>query len=167
MDDPRWNLHGKFWIYFVKDDPIRGPNIFVGIILYSNETGYWNAYPSGSGVFATITFKIIYQERGLEKPPLTCGLTLNETMIINDEIEEVSHSLQHGLYEIYPTNIRDINYDGKVDMKDIGAVARAFGEFPGRPRWNPAYDINGDDKIDMRDIATVAHNFGWRPTYDP
>lgn len=63
MDDPRWNLHGKFWIYFVEDDPIYGPNILVGIILYSNETGYWNAYPSDTS--ATIKFKIIYQERGL------------------------------------------------------------------------------------------------------
>jgi parallel beta-helix repeat protein len=167
MKDTRWNLEGTWFISIVEDDPIYGPNVLVGMMLWPNSTGYWNAYPSGSGVLATITFKIIYQERGLEKPPLTCGLTLNETMIINDEIKEVPHNLLHGLYEIYPTNIGDINYDGKVDMKDIGAVARAFGEFPGRPRWNPAYDINGDNKIDMRDIATVARNFGWTPTYDP
>jgi hypothetical protein len=31
----------------------------------------------------------------------------------------------------------DLNMDGKVDLKDIVLAARAFGEFPGRPRWNP------------------------------
>jgi hypothetical protein len=54
----------------------------------------------------------------------------------------------------------DINIDGKVDMKDIGLAARAFGETPTRPRWNPMADENEDGKIDLRDIAIVAKNFG-------
>ncbi len=56
--------------------------------------------------------------------------------------------------------IGDVNGDNKVDMRDIGVVARAFGSQPGHPRWNPDYDINTDGKINMRDIALVAHNFG-------
>lgn len=71
------------------------------------------------------------------------------------------------LVHVVARAIGDINCDGKVDMKDIGAVARAFGEFPGRPRWNPAYDVNGDRKIDMIDVALVARNIGWKPTCDP
>lgn len=52
-------------------------------------------------------------------------------MIIDDEIEEVPHNLQHRVYENYPTNIGDINCDGKVDMKDIGLVSRTYGSMPG------------------------------------
>jgi len=54
----------------------------------------------------------------------------------------------------------DVNGDGKVDIKDVGIVARAFGATPSDPRWNPAADLNGDGKIDIRDIAIVAANFG-------
>ena len=62
----------------------------------------------------------------------------------------------------------DINGDGKVDIRDIGSVAKAFGSFgsdlypgsPPRPNWNPDCDMNGDNKIDIRDIAAAARNFG-------
>ena len=60
----------------------------------------------------------------------------------------------------------DINHDLKVDMKDIGISARAFGSYLGHPHWNPHADITGpeylvpDGKVDMRDIAIVARNFG-------
>ncbi|MEM2912555.1 MAG: cohesin domain-containing protein [Candidatus Bathyarchaeia archaeon] len=54
----------------------------------------------------------------------------------------------------------DINGDGKVDMQDIGLAARAFGESPGRPRWDPRMDINGDGVIDLRDLVLIAKDFG-------
>jgi len=54
----------------------------------------------------------------------------------------------------------DINYDGKVNMKDTAYVALAFGSSPAHPRWKPEADIYHDLKIDLRDIATVARNFG-------
>ena len=54
--------------------------------------------------------------------------------------------------------------DGKVDMRDIGLVARNFGQTVPPP--NPNCDITGptqgvpDGKIDMRDIGLVARHFG-------
>lgn len=82
--------------------------------------------------------------------------------------------------------IGDINGDGRVDMKDIAAVAKAFGaEYNATDGWywhspdpcikcphDPNYDITGpeskhafalglpDGKINMVDIGTVARNFG-------
>jgi parallel beta-helix repeat protein len=56
--------------------------------------------------------------------------------------------------------------DGKVDMADVGAVARLFGVAYPDPKYNPNYDITGpvtgtaDGKIDMMDIGTVARHFG-------
>ena len=51
--------------------------------------------------------------------------------------------------------------DFKVDMKDIGAAAKAFGSYPGHARWSTGADINGDYKVDMKDIGAIAKRFGW------
>jgi PKD repeat protein len=61
--------------------------------------------------------------------------------------------------------IGDLNGDGKVDMRDVAIVARAFGTEPGDPYWNPVADLTGPDgepdgKIDMRDVAVPARHFG-------
>jgi hypothetical protein len=60
----------------------------------------------------------------------------------------------------------DLNLDGKIDMKDIGVVAQAYGTYPGHERWNQIADITGeqelvpDDNVNMRDVALIARNFG-------
>jgi len=61
-------------------------------------------------------------------------------------------------------NLMDFIPDGKVDMKDIGVIAKYFGQTV--PPAPSNCDLTGpttglpDDKIDMRDIGTVARNFG-------
>jgi len=57
----------------------------------------------------------------------------------------------------------DINGDGKIDMKDIRAVAKLFGVNYPDPRYDPKCDINKDGKIDMKDIREVAKRFGQDP----
>ena len=54
----------------------------------------------------------------------------------------------------------DLNHDGEVDMKDVATAAKAFGSYPGHPRWNPVADINQDGNVDMKDISLIAKNFG-------
>jgi hypothetical protein len=54
----------------------------------------------------------------------------------------------------------DINGDGIVDISDIAMAAKAFGSYPGHPRWNPEADLNSDGVVDIVDIATIATNFG-------
>jgi hypothetical protein len=66
----------------------------------------------------------------------------------------------------------DIDYNGKVDMKDIGMAAASFGTRFGPPstaRWLFRCDFNNDRKIDMKDISGVAKDFGkksvvWNPS---
>ncbi len=55
----------------------------------------------------------------------------------------------------------DLNDDKKVDMRDIGIAARAYGSEPGDPLWDPVADINRDLVVDMRDIGAIARNFGF------
>jgi PKD repeat protein len=54
----------------------------------------------------------------------------------------------------------DINGDCKVDMIDIYLAAKAFGSYPGHPRWNPDADLDQNNLIDMRDTWLTAKNFG-------
>jgi len=54
----------------------------------------------------------------------------------------------------------DADGDGKVDMKDVGAVVDAFGSYPGHPRWNPNADMNGSGFVDMKDVGLTVANFG-------
>ena len=62
--------------------------------------------------------------------------------------------------------VADLTGDGKVDMRDVAIVARAFGSEPGDPLWNPVADVTGtihmvpDGRVDMRDVAFVARAFG-------
>ena len=66
---------------------------------------------------------------------------------------------------IYVTIREDLNYDIKVDIKDIFTIAKAFGSspppFPGSERWDERADINDDFKVDIRDIFAIAKQFGW------
>ncbi|NIW16124.1 hypothetical protein GWN19_01615 [Candidatus Bathyarchaeota archaeon] len=54
----------------------------------------------------------------------------------------------------------DVNGDHKVDLKDVFAVALAYGSYPGHPMWNPNLDINGDQKVDLKDYFAAVLNYG-------
>ena len=56
--------------------------------------------------------------------------------------------------------VGDIDNNQKVDIRDIGAAAKAFGSYPGHDRWNHEADIDGNDKINIIDIFRIAKNFG-------
>jgi hypothetical protein len=54
----------------------------------------------------------------------------------------------------------DLNFDGKVDLKDVYLVGKAFGSSPGDPKWNPLADVNRDGRIDLKDYFVLAKHFG-------
>jgi hypothetical protein len=56
--------------------------------------------------------------------------------------------------------VGDVNGDGIVDLKDVYIVGKAYGSYPGHPKWNPAADLNGDLKVDLKDFVIVVSNFG-------
>jgi hypothetical protein len=61
---------------------------------------------------------------------------------------------------IIVTLIGDVNGDFIVDLKDVYAVAVAYGSYPGHPRWNPNLDINDDNTIDLKDYYATVLNYG-------
>jgi hypothetical protein len=54
----------------------------------------------------------------------------------------------------------DVNGDHKVNLKDIFAIALAFGSTTGSARYKPNVDINGDGKINLKDYFIASKNFG-------
>ena len=131
-----------------------------------NVTVYWNSTEIDTeevtltnGSSETITF---YWN--------TSGLTEYQTYVISayahpvqGEIDTDDNEFIDG--EVLISMVGDIAGlegfpDRKVDMRDIGTAAQAFGSYPGHERWNPIADINNDGKVDMKDIGLVAKEFG-------
>jgi hypothetical protein len=61
---------------------------------------------------------------------------------------------------ITETILGDVTGDFKVDIIDIATIARAYGAYPGHPKWNPNADLDSNNKIDIIDIAKAAKNYG-------
>jgi parallel beta-helix repeat protein len=93
------------------------------------------------------------------------GVEIDSSGIMNPPyVVDANNTDRYPLMNVY-WNPCDINHDLKVDMKDIGAAARAFNTVSGDILWNPHADITGprhlvpDNKVDMRDIGLIARHF--------
>jgi PKD repeat protein len=166
------NFGDTFFTYVIEEPAYGYPaHVLIGIVLLPP----WTDFPYGDGVLATITFKIIYQEKVLDPeatPPLTCSLMLfdvRDLFLVDYEQERIPCNLEHGLYEIYSNHIADVNWDYYVGIDDITYAAEHFGSDPETwpERWDPECDVTGDNYVGIDDIVLIASNFGWTPTYDP
>ncbi len=54
----------------------------------------------------------------------------------------------------------DLNKDGTVDIIDLNIVARAYGSYPGHPKWDETADLNKDGSVNIKDIYKVARDYG-------
>jgi thermitase len=84
--------------------------------------------------------------------------TVTAVATIPEDINPADNTLADGAIKV--RILGDANGDGKVDIMDIFLVAKAFGETPDRPRWDPDIDLNEDGKVDIIDIFIVAKNYG-------
>jgi len=96
---------------------------------------------------------------------LFSGQSQNETG--SDRIGDMPYFINAENYDRYPliypygfVPSPDLNGDGEVDIRDVGAAALAFGAYPSHPRWNLAADMNQDSQVDIRDLAIIVKNFG-------
>jgi len=115
---------------------------------YPSGGNHWSDY-SGSDVFS--------------------GPFQNETG--SDGIGDTPYAIDLSNRDNYPImnpwahKIGDVNFDGKVNVKDIYAVSRAYGTTlkgpnpPGR-YYNPNCDLINDNKIDVKDMYIVCLRYG-------
>jgi hypothetical protein len=106
LQDPKWNLHGTFFMSSVESDGL-GPHVLVGELLLPNGTGYWDQteFPNGKGIVTYVTFKVLKQEC---PDPFECNLTLQPVFgewAINREGDYIPFNDPiNGLYRILPFN---------------------------------------------------------------
>ena len=110
---------------------------------------------------ATITSKTVPFLDYVKLGPFTTGTLARGEHTITVKVKEGGELIDTYTHAVASTIKQDINLDLKVDMRDIRPAAKAFGSYPGHPRWNPRCDIVKDFKVDMRDIRGIAKLFGW------
>jgi len=54
----------------------------------------------------------------------------------------------------------DLTGDYRVNYKDLGILAVAYGSDPTKSSWNPQADINDDGKVNYKDLGILAVNYG-------
>lgn len=109
----------------------------------------WN-FGDGTPINTTTSNTITHKFTVLNN--YTVGLTVTDSVGRTNSVST--------LIEVANRSQYDLNGDGKIDIKDISIVARAFGTRPGDPYWNPIADINGDGKVDIKDVSAVAKHYG-------
>jgi len=56
--------------------------------------------------------------------------------------------------------VGDVDNDGKVNLKDVFMVLRAYGSSEGDLKYDPKCDLDSDGNIDLMDLKAVFANFG-------
>jgi hypothetical protein len=145
--------------------PFVGTNevLFAGLILPDTGGIRHVPYPSGNGVIATLTFRVKYQPIGIPQPNAECNLTLISTKLADGVPNLIPHNTMNGFYDIVPTPLGDLNFDGLVDIYDTIIFANSYGAVappPANPRWNPYADLNNDGIIDIYDAILMGRHFG-------
>ena len=72
----------------------------VGILILPNATGAWTEpFPEGNGTLATITFNATSLPW---EPTPSCVLQLDDTQLIDVDLNLIPHTVSHGYYEVGP-----------------------------------------------------------------
>jgi hypothetical protein len=85
--------------------------------------------------------------------------TISATAHLASDIDPSDNTYTYG--DVLLVHTGDINGDCKVNVKDIFAIAKAFGSECGEPKYDPNCDVNCDGKINVKDIFATAKNFGY------
>jgi hypothetical protein len=131
---------------------------------YISGSGVGIARYYGTGAMVNITVKdnIIIHSFQSDIYADFQGSFMNKTLTSRDKTRLLTIPVQFvGNVGINMTLIipADIQGDGRVNMWDVGTVARLFGIKLNSANWNPKADVIQDGVIDMKDVGYVARCF--------
>ena len=84
--------------------------------------------------------------------------TGNYTVTLNVTDSEGKWDVRQKIVEVRSQR-EDLNEDGKVNIIDLALVCKAYGSYPGHPRWDPKVDIIPDKVINILDAIRIAGAF--------
>ncbi len=132
----------------------------INLTAYANTTaiGTQEVTDLASKDFAQLVF-------ALDTTDLACGnyLTSAYAWPVQNETKLANNNLTGSWIIVsIPSDVTGPNDcpDGKVDMRDIGAICARFGSKPSSSHWDPNMDVNCDSIVNMRDIGVACSNFG-------
>jgi len=137
----------------------------IGIIenyISGSDVGIARYYGSGSMINITVRNNTIVNSIQSDIYADFQAFFVNNILTSKDKVKLLTIPLQFtGNVDLNMTLMipADIQGDGKVNMRDVGIVARLFQSSLGSDNWNPAADVIQNNVIDMKDISFVAKCF--------
>jgi hypothetical protein len=123
--NPEWIVEGDFfkaygstWFQIF----VENNYVIVGTMILPDQNGTWHEpFPEGNGTIATLKFKTIYQPL-VPLDSSSCTLTLKDTILVNDKIEEIPHNTSDGEFVVVAANVGLDQYR-PIDLQvDVGAI---------------------------------------------
>jgi len=88
----------------------------------------------------------------------------NDNFCLTDGLVILSDAANMSSFEVALRGVStfnaDINYDGTVNLAELGTLNANWGKTPADPEWDPTADINGDDVVDLGDLSPLTSEFG-------
>lgn len=109
---------------------------------------------------ATTTLTLAWNTSGLPFGNYTISARIPP---VSEEVDTTDNNLAYSLVTV--SIIGDVYGpkrwpDGKVDIRDLAAIARTYGAVSPDSRYNPNCDIMYDGRIDVNDMLKTVENYG-------
>jgi N-acetylmuramoyl-L-alanine amidase len=124
--------------------------------LQSNAIKNTNAVDRGT---KTANFHVV-RETNMPAALIECGFITNpdeEARLITDSYKDImAYSITCGILDYLNIGREDTDLDGRVDVRDLAAVASKYNLKQGATGWSEAADLNHDKIVDLYDLIMVS-----------
>jgi len=148
---------GRIYVSLIFDDIFRfdGPDVRTKTLLFAGEDSVEVSviamHPFDTALYLATSFP-----RGVFRVDIPSG---TPTMVAG--FPTVPHPGGFGGIAVVPTDLRDANLDGEVNLPDWATWSGCYGIGSMKPQCQAA-DFNRDRMLDLRDFALFQNGFGRR-----